>query len=78
MHVCALEVVGEDLLEVIPSIDDVSWQMIQPGPSGISYIDWEELDGKEIVIRSARSTREAVVLQPDVGVGFVIILDSVA
>jgi hypothetical protein len=78
MHVCALEVVGEDLLKVIPSIDDVSWQMIQPGPSGISYIDWEELDGKEIVIRSARSTHEAVVLQPDVGVGFVIILDSVA
>jgi hypothetical protein len=78
MHVCALEVVGEDLLEVIPSIDDVSWQMIQPDPSRISYIDWEELDGKEIVIRSARSTREAVVLQPDVGVGFVIILDSVA
>jgi hypothetical protein len=28
MHVRALEVAGEDLLEILPAIDDVSWQMI--------------------------------------------------
>jgi hypothetical protein len=36
MHVHALEVAGEDLLEVIPTIDDVSWEMIQLGPGRIS------------------------------------------
>jgi hypothetical protein len=28
MHVCALEVIGEDLSEDLLAIDDVSWQMI--------------------------------------------------
>jgi hypothetical protein len=36
MHVRALEVVGKDLLETIPTINVVSWQMIQLGPNGIS------------------------------------------
>jgi hypothetical protein len=34
-HVRVLEVTGEDLLEVNPTINDVSWQMIQPGHGGI-------------------------------------------
>jgi hypothetical protein len=36
MHVHALKVAGEDLSKVILTINDVSWQMIQPGPSGIN------------------------------------------
>jgi hypothetical protein len=36
MHVCALDVDGEDLPEVIPTINDVTWQMILLGPGGIS------------------------------------------
>jgi hypothetical protein len=35
-HVRALEFAGEDLTEVIQTMDDVSWQMIQPGPGRIS------------------------------------------
>jgi hypothetical protein len=30
-----VKVAGEDLPEVIPTIDDVSWQIIQPGPGKI-------------------------------------------
>jgi hypothetical protein len=35
-YIRALEVADEDLLKVIPTIDDVYWQMIQPNPGGIS------------------------------------------
>jgi hypothetical protein len=31
MHVRALEVAGEDLLDILPAIDDISQKMIQPG-----------------------------------------------
>jgi hypothetical protein len=41
-------------------------------------MDWEELDDEEVVVCFAYSAREAVVLQPDIGVGFAIILDDVA
>jgi hypothetical protein len=78
MHVCALEVIGEDLSEDLLAIDDVSWQMIQPSPRGISQLDREELDDEGFIIRSAHSAREAVILQLDVGVGFAVVLDEVA
>jgi hypothetical protein len=31
MHIRALEVTGEDLLDILPAIDDTSWQLIQLG-----------------------------------------------
>jgi hypothetical protein len=34
-HIRALEVVGEDLLELITNIDDVSRHMVQPGSGRI-------------------------------------------
>jgi hypothetical protein len=77
MHVCALKVASEELLEILPAIDDVSWQMIQPGLGGISQVDQEELDDERVIICSARSTREVVILQLDTRVGFAIILDKV-
>jgi hypothetical protein len=61
-HICALEVVGEDLLEILPAIDDVSRQMVQPGPRGISQVDGEEMDDKEVIVHSAHSTHEALIL----------------
>jgi hypothetical protein len=77
MHVCALKVASEELLEILPAIDDVSWQMIQPGLGGISQVDQEELDDERVIICSARSTHEVVILQLDTRVGFAIILDKV-
>jgi hypothetical protein len=35
-HIRALKVAGEDFSEVIPTIDDISWQMVQPGPGKIN------------------------------------------
>jgi hypothetical protein len=34
-HVCALEVTGEDLLEILPAINCVSLQVVQSGPSHV-------------------------------------------
>jgi hypothetical protein len=36
MHIRDIEVASEDLSEVIPTINDVSWQMSQPSPGEIS------------------------------------------
>jgi hypothetical protein len=77
-HVHALEVASEDLLEVIPTIDDISCQIIQPGPSKICYVDWEELDDEKIIIHSAHSACDMVLLQPGAEIGFAILLDDVA
>jgi hypothetical protein len=35
-HIHALEVAGEDLLEILPTIDHVSRQVVQPDPSRVS------------------------------------------
>jgi hypothetical protein len=34
-HVCALEVAGEDLLEILLAINHVSMQVVKPGPSRV-------------------------------------------
>jgi hypothetical protein len=66
-HVHALKVVDEDLLEILPAIDDGSWKMIQSGSTKISQIDQEELDDEDVIIHTARPTHEAVILQLDTG-----------
>jgi hypothetical protein len=77
-HVRALEVIDEDLSDILPAIDDVSRQMIQPDPGGIRQVDQEEMDDERVIIRSARVSCEVVILQPDAGVSFAVILDDVA
>jgi hypothetical protein len=70
LHIHSLKVVDEDVLEIFPTVDDVSRQMIQPGPSRVGYINGEELDNKKVIICPARPTRKTVVLQPNAGVSF--------
>jgi hypothetical protein len=36
LHIRALEVVGEDLLEILPAINRVPWQMVEPDPTCVS------------------------------------------
>jgi hypothetical protein len=48
--------------------------MVQPGPSGFSQIYREELDDEQIIGYPSRSTREAIILQPNTGVSFAIVL----
>jgi hypothetical protein len=52
--------------------------MIQPGPGRISQVHQEEQDDEGVIVHSTCSTCEAIMLQPDVGVGFAIVLDDVA
>jgi hypothetical protein len=58
----ALEVDSEDLPEILPAIDDVSWQMIQQGPGGVDQIDGEELDDEKVVVCPTCLARKAIVL----------------
>jgi hypothetical protein len=78
VHVGALEVASEYLMEILPTIDDVSWQMNQPSPYGINQVEREELHDEEVIVHSAHSAREAAVLQPDTRVSFAIVLDDIA
>jgi hypothetical protein len=78
MHVCAQEIAGEDLLEILPPIDNVSRQMIQLGPSRVTQVDGEELDDENVIIHPTCLTSKVVVLQPDARVSFTVIPDDVA
>jgi hypothetical protein len=73
LHICALKVLCEYLLEILPTIDRV----IKPSLGRISQIDGEELDDEEVIIHPTRPAREAVVAQPDTGIGLAVILDDV-
>jgi hypothetical protein len=50
--------------------------MIQPGPDGVSQVNGEELYAKKVIVCLACPASEAVVLQPDVGVSFTVVLDD--
>jgi hypothetical protein len=76
-HVCALKVAGEDLLEILPTIDRVSRQVIVPSSGRLGQVDGEELDDEEAIVCPTCPAHEAVVLQPYAGIGLAIILDDV-
>jgi hypothetical protein len=44
VQVYVLKIAGEDLPQIIPTVDGVSQQMVQPGPSRFGQIYREELD----------------------------------
>jgi hypothetical protein len=60
-HVCALEVSGKDLLEILTAIDQVPGQVFKPGFGHVVLVNGEELDGEKVVAHSARPARKAVV-----------------
>jgi hypothetical protein len=70
-----LKVAGEDLLKILPAIDQVSGQVNKPCPSCV--INGEKLDDEEVVIHLTRLAGKAVVLQPNARIGFAVILDDV-
>jgi hypothetical protein len=76
-RVCALEVASEDLLEIIPAINQISGQVIEPGPDCVSQVNREKLDDEDVVIHPTHPARKAVIFQPNAGVGFAIIIDDV-
>jgi hypothetical protein len=60
-HVCALEVSGKDLLEILAAIDQVPGQVFKLGSGRVGLVNGEELDGEKVVARSTRPARKAVV-----------------
>jgi hypothetical protein len=67
----------EDLLEVLPTIDHVSRQVVQPGPTHVGLVNGEELDEEQVVDYPTRPTHEAVVFQANARICFAVILDDV-
>jgi hypothetical protein len=76
-RVCALEVASEDLLEIVPAINQISGQVIEPSPDCVSQVNREKLDDEDVVIHPTHPARKAVIFQPNIGVGFAIIIDDV-
>jgi hypothetical protein len=68
---------SEDLLEILPTIDRVSGQVIEPSPGCVSQVNGEELDDEKVIIRPSYAACEVVVLQPNIGIGFAIVLDVI-
>jgi hypothetical protein len=60
-HVHTLEVASEELLEVLPTINHIFGQVVEPGPGCVGHADGKKLDDKEVVIHPARSTCKAIV-----------------
>jgi hypothetical protein len=58
----APKVVGEDFLEVFPTIDRVSGQVIEPSSGCVDQVIREELDDETIVVHPACPARKVVVL----------------
>jgi hypothetical protein len=77
LHVCALEVTGEDLLEILPAINCVSLQVVQSGPSHVGQLNEEELDDEEVIICPTHPTCKAVVLQPNTRICLTIVFNDV-
>jgi hypothetical protein len=46
LHICALQIVSKDLLEILPAIDRVLGQVIEPSSRCVSQIDGEKLNDK--------------------------------
>jgi hypothetical protein len=78
VHIGTPKIASKNLPQVFPTIDGISWEMVQPGYGGFSQIDREELDDEQINVCLSHSTCEVVILQPDVEVGFAIIFGDVA
>jgi hypothetical protein len=78
MHVRALEIACEYLPEILPAADDLSRQMIQSGPGIVGQVDAEELDDEKVIVRRTLLAGKLVVLRPDTGVSFTIVLDDAA
>jgi hypothetical protein len=78
VHIGTLKIASKTLPQVFPTIDGISWEMVQPCYGGFSQIDREELDDEQINVCPSRSTCETVILKRDAGVGFAIIFSDVA
>jgi hypothetical protein len=64
VHVCALEVAGEGLDQVVPVGDLPRRQVFQPGASGIGEEQGEVADDEVVIVRSTQLAGQLVVREP--------------
>jgi hypothetical protein len=77
LQICALEVAGEDLLEILPAINHVSRQVVEPGHGCVCYVNGEELDDEEVIIRLNYPACKPIVSQANTRIHLTDILDDV-
>jgi hypothetical protein len=61
-HVCASKVAGEDLLEILPTIDRVFGQVNEPSSRRVGQVNGEEWDDEKVVICPTCPADETIVL----------------
>jgi hypothetical protein len=60
-----------------PAIDRVTGQLIKPSSRHVSQIEGEKLNDEHVTICPTCPARKAVILWPDAGIGFSVILDDI-
>ena len=63
-HVCALEIAGEGLDQVVPARDLPRRQVLQPGASSVGEEQGEVSDDEVVVVRSTQLAGQTVVREP--------------
>jgi hypothetical protein len=51
--------------------------VIEPSSGHVSQVNKEELDDEKVIVRPTGLGREAVVLQPNTGISFTVVLNDV-
>jgi hypothetical protein len=51
--------------------------VVKRGPGHVDQVNGEQLDDEEVIIHPTHPTSKLVVLQPNTGVGFAVILDDI-
>jgi hypothetical protein len=64
VHVCALEIAGESLDQVVPVGDLPRGQVLQPGSSGVGEEQGEVADDEVVIVRSTQLVGQQIVREP--------------
>jgi hypothetical protein len=76
-YIRAMKHAGVNLREILPAINQVPRQVVEPSPSRVSQVNGEKLDDEKVIIYPTYPTCKVVILQPHALVCFaVIILDD--
>jgi hypothetical protein len=64
VHVCALEIAGESLDQVVPVGDLPRGQVLQPSSSGVGEEQGEVADDEVVIVRSTQLVGQTIVREP--------------
>jgi hypothetical protein len=61
-YIHAQKVADEDLPEIIPTINRVPGQVVEPGPIHVDQVNGEKLDDEEVIIHPTHPACKVVIL----------------